>query len=70
MQVTQLENIGKNERLTVEQDKKEICTIRIIVPVDTDEQAIGYKKKIAEVLKDNPEALTHFAIAPKPPPPK
>ena len=46
--------------------KKEICTIRIMFPVDSDEQAIDYKKRIAEVLKDNPDAQTQFALMPIP----
>lgn len=48
------------------QPEKEICTIRIMFPVDSDEQAIGYKKKIAEVLKDNSDAQIHFALVPTP----
>jgi len=36
--------------------KKQICTIRIMFPVDTDEQAIEYKKKIAANLLEIPDA--------------
>lgn len=42
--------------------KKQVCTIRILFPVDTDEQAIGIKKKIAEALADIPEANIDFGI--------
>jgi len=40
----------------------EVCQIRIMFPVDTDEQAIEYKKKIADVLSDKPDAQIHFSI--------
>lgn len=43
---------------------QEICQIRIMFPVDTDEQAIEYKKKIAEILTDRPDAQIHFSIIP------
>lgn len=42
--------------------KQEICTIRIMFPVKSDEHAIVYKKKIAEILSDNPETLMDFNI--------
>lgn len=42
--------------------KKEICTIRIMFQADTDEQAIEYKKQIAEVLKDVPDVQLQFSI--------
>ncbi len=45
-------------------DKQDICTIRIMFPVKSDEQAIDYKKKIGEVLKDEPDAQIHFALVP------
>lgn len=48
----------------MEQPKGELCTIRIIFPVESDEQAIEYKKKIAEVLSDNPETQMQFSIIP------
>ena len=46
----------------MEQPKKEICTIRIMFPVDSDEQAIEYKKKIAAVLAAIPEAQIQFGL--------
>ncbi|MBA7621474.1 hypothetical protein ES703_28836 [subsurface metagenome] len=46
----------------MEQPNKELCTIRILFPVDSDEQAIGYKKKIAEILKVIPEAQIQFSL--------
>ncbi|GAH96919.1 unnamed protein product, partial [marine sediment metagenome] len=39
---------------------KQVCSIRIMFPVDTDEQAIGYKKKIGDVLADIPQARIEF----------
>jgi len=47
--------------------KQEVCQIRIMFPVETDEQAIEYKKKIAEILSDKPDAQIHFAISSIPP---
>jgi len=47
-------------------EMQEICTIQIAFPVDTDEQAIGYKKKINEILSDIPQARVEFALTPMP----
>ena len=44
----------------------DICTIQIAFPVDTDEQAIAYKKKISDVLSDIPQARIEFALTPMP----
>lgn len=41
---------------------KEVCAIRIAFPVESDEQAIEYKKKIGDVLSDMPNALIEFSI--------
>ena len=41
---------------------KQVCTIRIIFPVDTDEQAISYKKKIGDVLADIPNIQIQFSL--------
>lgn len=46
----------------MEQPKKEVCRITIIFPVDSDDQAIDIKKKIKEILAENPEALFNFNI--------
>jgi len=45
------------------QPKKEVCSIRIMFPVDTDEQAIDYKKKIAALLAEIPESVLNFSLA-------
>jgi len=50
-------------------EKKEICTIRIIFSAISDEQAIDYKKKIADVLKGTPDAQMQFTIMSSPIPP-
>lgn len=44
------------------QPKKEICSIRIMFPVTSDEQAIEYKKKISVLLSDIPNAHIEFSI--------
>lgn len=48
----------------------EICSIRIGFPVESDEQAIAYKKKISEVLADIPQVRIDFNLMtiPKIPP--
>ena len=43
-------------------EKQELCTIRIMFPVASDEQAIGYKKLITDILKDNDDANIQFSI--------
>jgi len=53
----------------MEKEKQEVCTIRIMFPVNSDEDAIECKKKIAAVLADNPEAITEFSIRAMPPMP-
>lgn len=43
--------------------KQEICSIKIMFPVDSDDQAIEYKKKITEVLKDKADAQIQFSLS-------
>lgn len=50
----------------METPKQEVCTIRIIFPVESDEQAIGCKKKIAAAVQDISEAQIHFSLMPLP----
>ena len=47
-------------------EMQEICTMQIAFPVDSDEQAISYKKKINEILSDIPNARIEFALTPLP----
>lgn len=49
------------------QTVQEICSIRIGFPVESDEQAIVYKKKISEVLADIPQVRIEFALTSIPP---
>ena len=51
--------MGENEQ---NPPQKQVCSIRIMFPVDTDEQAIGYKKKIGDVLADIPQARVEFSL--------
>ena len=44
--------------------QKEVCTIRIMFAVDSDEDAIKCKRKIAEVLKDIPQVRFDFGLSP------
>lgn len=46
----------------MEQDKKELCTIRIMFPVESDEQAIEYKRKITALMTDIPQARIEFSF--------
>ena len=49
-----------------ENEKQEMCSIRIMFPVESDEKAIEYKKKIAEVLADLPEKTMQFGLSESP----
>ncbi|MBA7680008.1 hypothetical protein ES703_88315 [subsurface metagenome] len=51
----------------MDNDKKELCTIRIMFPVESDEKAIEYKKKINDILSDIPDAIIEFGIRTIPP---
>lgn len=42
---------------------KQVCNIRIMFPVETDEQAIEYKKKIGDVLSDIPQVRIEFGLS-------
>jgi len=46
--------------------KQEACTIRIVFPVESDEQAIGFKKKIDTLLADIPDSIIQFSIMSRP----
>lgn len=41
---------------------QQLCSINIMFPVDTDEQAIEYKKKIGNVLSDIPQVRIEFSL--------
>lgn len=44
----------------------EICSIRIMFPVQSDEQAIDYKKKITALLAEIPDAQIQFSLSTMP----
>lgn len=44
------------------QAKQEVCIIRIVFPVVSDDEALGYKKQIATMLEKVEEAQIHFSI--------
>jgi len=51
-------------------ESKQVCIIKIVFPVDSDDAAIAYKKKIGEAMADNPEAQVSFnLISGRPPMP-
>lgn len=49
-------------------ERKEVCSIRIMFPVESDEQAIEYKKKITALLAEIPDVQIHFTIGTMPSP--
>lgn len=46
----------------MEQANQEICIMKVIFPVKSDEQAIDCKKKIKSALADIPEAQIDFRL--------
>lgn len=46
-----------------EKSNKQICQIRIMFPVDSDEQAIEHKKQITAVLSEIPDAQIQFSLS-------
>ena len=42
--------------------KKQLCTIRIMFPVISDEEAIEYKKKLTEILSPIANAQIQFSL--------
>ncbi len=51
-------------------EPKQICTVNIMFPVESDDQAIAVKKKIAELLSDMPLVRIDFNLVsvPRKPP--
>jgi len=41
---------------------QQVCSIRIMFPVTSDEQAIEYKRKISVILTDIPESNIQFSL--------
>lgn len=52
-----------NETTQNPQHKQEICTIRIVFPVTSDEHAFEYKKKISGILSEIPDVQIQFSIS-------
>ncbi len=50
--------------------KKELCQIRIMFPVTSDEEAIDIKRKIAAVLSDIKDTHIQFSLMDAPPTPQ
>jgi len=48
------------------QAKPELCIMKIMFPIESDEKALEVKKSITEVLKDNEDAQIHFSIMNQP----
>lgn len=51
----------------MEKSEIQLCHIRIMFPVNSDEQAIEYKKKIAEALSELTEKHIDFSLTAMPP---
>jgi len=51
----------------MDKPKQEICSIRIMFPVESDEAAIDCKKKIEAILSNKAEAQIQFSIMTVPP---
>ncbi|GAH82102.1 unnamed protein product [marine sediment metagenome] len=51
-----------NEKTMPTPAKQEICTIRIMFPVTSDDDAIECKKRIQELLRGKPDVMTDFSI--------
>lgn len=47
----------------MDESKQQLCRITIMFPVESDEQAIEYKKKIAEVLAPIRESQVQFMLS-------
>lgn len=48
------------------QTVKQVCTIRIAFPVETDDQAIKYKKQLGDILADIPDVVIGFSLTTTP----
>ena len=46
----------------MEKSNQQVCSIRIMFPVESDEQAVDYKKKITALLASIPEANIQFGL--------
>lgn len=53
----------------MDKDRQQLCSIGIMFPFESDEQAIDYKKKITDLVSEIPNVRIHFSITNTPPPP-
>lgn len=45
---------------------KDVCSMRIVFPVESDEQAVSIKKAISNILADIPNAFIAFSLSTPP----
>lgn len=46
----------------MDSEQKQICIMKILLPIESDEKAIAYKKAIEQTLSDIPEATIDFRL--------
>jgi len=54
---------NENGTTTNPQPKQEICSIRIMFPVSSDEHALIIKRNITDMLKDTSDVSMQFTIS-------
>lgn len=54
----------------MDKPNKQICMLKILFSVDSDDEAIEYKKKIAAIVMGLPEVQIDFRLMNAPPPPQ
>lgn len=52
-----------NEQTPSPPQPKELCTIRVMFPVMSDEQALEVKKRLSDVLADIADTQVHFSLS-------
>ena len=53
--------MSEDQKEAVKQPQQ-ICSIRIAFPVESDEQAIAYKKKVGDIFADMPQVRIEFSL--------
>lgn len=56
----------QNEQPISPPQLKEVCSMRIVFPIVSDEQALDIRKGVKVLLQDIPDAQVHFSIIPSP----
>lgn len=49
--------------------QKQLCQIKLMFAVDTDDEALLVKKQLSDLLKDRPEIQVNFSLTNAPPMP-